>query len=443
MKDIDLYFEAKPRYHQLIPNKEDGLVLLALYQTYQQTEFTEEQIINIIHRVYTDLGKSGQRTEYERNNNIVLRLQDFFLWRDRKRKVYGFKKYGEEFCLKIHKRLSESYHPAKIERLFKELLDTLQLSLQKEPPELLIWIDDHFDQRSIELALQIEILDQQVSEAVNDFRKQIKQPQTDVLQLIEMISMGLDNIKQHAHELTSGFQFTYDIDDLLQDMLKKPENFSLLTPINQVLKYNKDVRNHLDQVSIRIDKIKPRIREFIFEFNQRELDRKTEQFIDYLLDNTTYTRKENLSKRLVFPAGVEPIQIKSETSIPRFYIVQEKDFAQKAPIKSTARTIDAERTQIMLEKSKLRLELKNKVMAWVNTAVAIVEETGKLEFSPFFFNILTSEDGNLNIAVKTAQRVIKQCSNRRIYQIEIDENEYHDPFYLNLSLWNMTILRKN
>jgi len=442
MKDIDLYFEAKPRYHQLIPNKEDGLVLLALYQAYQQTEFTEEQIITVIHRVYTDLGRSGQRTEYERNNNIILRLQDFFLWRDRKRKVYGFKKYGEEFCLKIHKRLSESYHPAKIERLFKELLDTLELSLQKEPPELLIWIDDHFEQRSIELALQIEILDQQVSEAVNDFRKQIKQPQPDVLQLIEMISLGLDNIKNHAHELTTGFQFTYDIDDLLQDMLKKPENFALLTPINQVLKYNQDVRNHLDQVSIRIDKIKPRIREFIFEFNQRELDRKTDQFIDYLLVNTTYTRKDN-AKRLVFPAGVEPLQIRSEASVPRFYIVQEKDFAQKAPIKSNTRIIDEARTQIMLEKTKLRLEVNNKVLAWMNTAVAIIEETGMLAFSPFFFNMLTAEDGNLNIAVKTAQRLIKQCSNRASYAIEIDPTEYHDPFCLNLTLWNMTISKKN
>ncbi|MDN3707602.1 hypothetical protein QW060_20090 [Myroides ceti] len=32
MKELDLYSEAKPRYYQLIPNREDGLILLALYQ---------------------------------------------------------------------------------------------------------------------------------------------------------------------------------------------------------------------------------------------------------------------------------------------------------------------------------------------------------------------------------------------------------------------------
>jgi hypothetical protein len=38
MEAIDFYSEAKPRYYQLIPNKEDGLIILALYQRYGQQE---------------------------------------------------------------------------------------------------------------------------------------------------------------------------------------------------------------------------------------------------------------------------------------------------------------------------------------------------------------------------------------------------------------------
>jgi|GEM_PF-4538812 len=48
MKELDLYSEAKPRYYQLIPNREDGLILLALYQKYQKQEFTEDQIIRFL-----------------------------------------------------------------------------------------------------------------------------------------------------------------------------------------------------------------------------------------------------------------------------------------------------------------------------------------------------------------------------------------------------------
>ena len=440
MKEIDLYSEAKPRYYQLIPNKEDGLIILALYQKYQKQEFTEDQIIQIINKVLIDLGGS-QREENNRNNTIILRLQEFFLWRDRKRKVYGFKNYGEEFCQKVFKRLSESYHPAKIERLFKHLLNTLKTSLEKNPAEILIWMDDHFNHRSNELALQIEILDQQVSESVDEFRFQIKQPQANILQVIDTISAGLDQIKQHAHELITGFQITYDIDDILQDMLKNPESFDLLESINHVLQYNQNVRNHLDQVSVRIDKIKPRIREFIFEFNQRELDRKTDKFLHYLLDTASYIRQENQPKRLVFPKDIESVTIRIPESIPRFYILTERDFVRKAPLPSAVRSIDVEQTNSAIAKNKEKLEIKKKIQFWAKKALDQIDHEGKLEFSPFFFSILSDEENNLNIAVKIAQRLVKHCNGWQ-YKITIDQNEYHDPNYLNLSLWNMTIQKK-
>lgn len=440
MKEIDLYSEAKPRYYQLIPNKEDGLIILALYQKYQKQEFTEDKIIQIINKVLTDLGGS-HREENNRNNTIILRLQEFFLWRDRKRKVYGFKNYGEEFCQKVFKRLSESYHPAKIERLFKHLLDTLRTCLEKKPQELLIWMDDHFNQRSNELALQIEILDQQVSESVDEFRFQIKQSQANILQVIDNISVGLDQIKQHAYELTTGFQITYDIDDILQDMLKNPASFDLLDSINHVLQYNQNVRNHLDQVSVRIDKIKPRIREFIFEFNQRELDRKTDKFLHYLLDNVSYIRQENQPKRLVFLEEIESFNVKISESIPRFYILTEKDFVRKAPIPPAVRSVDVEQTRTAMAKNKEKLEKKKKIQFWAKKAIDQIEQEGKLEFSPFFFSILAHEQDDLNIAVKTAQRLVKQCNGWQ-YKITVDQNEYHDPNYLNLSLWNMIIQKK-
>lgn len=440
MKEIDLYSEAKPRYYQLIPNKEDGLIILALYQKYQKQEFTEDQIIQIINKVLTDLGGS-QREENNRNNTIILRLQEFFLWRDRKRKVYGFKNYGEEFCQKVFKRLSESYHPAKIERLFKHLLDTLRISLEKNPAEILIWIDDHFNHRSNELALQIEILDQQVSESVDEFRFQIKQPQANIIQVIDTISAGLDQIKQHTHELTKGFQITYDIDDILQDMLKNQENFELLDSINYILDYNQKVRNHLDQVSVRIDKIKPRIREFIFEFNQRELDRKTDKFLHYLLDNTSYLRQENQPKRLVFPDEIESFSVRLPESVPRFYIFTERDFVTKSPLPPVVRLIDEERRRVTMIKNIEKLEFKKKVQCWVKKAIDQIEQDGKLDFSPFFFRILSDEKNDLNIAVKTAHKLIKQCNSCQ-YEITVDQNEYCNTNYVNLSLWNMTILKR-
>lgn len=33
MKELDLYSEAKPRYYQLIPNREDGLITIIYCKT--------------------------------------------------------------------------------------------------------------------------------------------------------------------------------------------------------------------------------------------------------------------------------------------------------------------------------------------------------------------------------------------------------------------------
>lgn len=441
MKEIDLYSEAKPRYHQLIPNKEDGLIILALYQKYERQEFTEEQIIQVINKVLNDLGSSGLREENNRNNNIIHRLQEFFLWRDRKRKMYGFKNYGIEFCEKVFKRLSESYHPAKIERLFKHLLETLNVSLEKDPAELLIWKDDHFAQRSIELAKQIEILDQQVSQSVEDFRTQIKKPQANILQVINTISAGLDQIKKHVDELQVGFQITYDIDDALEPMLKDPIYFDLLDCINDVFHYNRNVRNHLDQVSIRIEKIKPSIREFIFDFNQRQLDRKTDRFIHYLLDNTTYTRYEGQPKKLTFPEEVMPLLIKTPEGVPRFCQITERNFSRKIPMPATVRSVDMEGTKVMVVKNMEKLAQRKRVQNWTHIALQQIEQDGQLEFSPFFFKMLTIEQENLNIPVRVARKLVKRC-NERQYTIKVDQQEYSNPDYKNLSLWNMTILKK-
>lgn len=439
MTEIDLYSEAKPRYHQLIPKREDGLVIFALFQRYQQQEFTEQQIINVIEQVFADLGKVGQRTENDRNNQIILRLQDFFLWRDRKRKVYGFKQYGSEFCVKVYQRLSESYHPARIERILKGLLDTLRIQLNSAPLELSYWIQDQFEPHSGNLALQIEILDQQVNESVELFRREIKKPQTDIIALIDTISAGLDGIKQHAAELTIGFQVTYDIDDELQPLLKDPATNPVIIYIDRVLRYNQELRSHLDQISNRIDKIQPQIREFIYKFNLRELDRKTDKFIHFLLDNSHYTRNNDQPRRLVLPAGIPSPILCAPGCVPRFCIVPLRELARRSPVPATFRVVNEVATDEMVIKHTLRLEVKKRVQFWTERAIEMIKTDGSLNFSPFFFDILRAEEDDLNVAVKVAQRLIKQCSDRGSYLISVTATPYHDPHYLNLSLWNMKI----
>lgn len=204
METFNLYREAKDQYEKLIPEKNDGLILISLFAKYKDKEFTEENIIAIINKIFKDQGKDGHRIEYNRNNSIILRLQESFLWRNETKRTYQFKKYGLELCQNIEKRLIEKYNPAKIKRFFDELFQSLTTNIE-ENNDFNLWIEDHFDIRMPELISQIEILDQQVNESVTEFKTNIKSEDNDIINLLNEIQIRLEIIKEEAFELKNAF----------------------------------------------------------------------------------------------------------------------------------------------------------------------------------------------------------------------------------------------
>lgn len=73
MESFNLYREAKDQYEKLIPEKNEGLILLSLYSKYKDKDFTEENIISIINKIFRDQGNNEcSRTEYNRNLCIIL-----------------------------------------------------------------------------------------------------------------------------------------------------------------------------------------------------------------------------------------------------------------------------------------------------------------------------------------------------------------------------------
>ena len=67
-ESFNLYREAKDQYEKLIPKKNDGLILLSLYDKHKDKDFTEENIISVITKVFKDQGNESLRTENNRNN---------------------------------------------------------------------------------------------------------------------------------------------------------------------------------------------------------------------------------------------------------------------------------------------------------------------------------------------------------------------------------------
>jgi len=439
METFNLYREAKDQYEKLIPEKNDGLILISLYAKYRDKEFSEENIVAIINKVFKDQGNESSRTEYNRNNSIILRLQESFLWRNETKRTYQFKKYGLELCQNIEKRLIEKYNPAKIKRFFDELYQSLTKNIE-DNNNFNLWIEDHFDIRMPELISQIEILDQQVNDSVSEFKTNIKSEHYNIINLLKEIEIRLEIIKEQAFELKNAFQISYDIDELLTSILEKNRGYDYIENIQKVQKFHDSSRNQLEQVSKRIEKIKPRIREFIYDFNKQDFDRKTSKFINHLLEKS-FVKREGNAKRIQLPNNLSGLKIRSVENLPKLNVLTIKEISPKFAINVGKRQIDIDKRKELIEKTLKWKHDKERIMYWTEIAFQELEEKGVLAFSALFFRIMDTD--KIIIAVKTAHNVLRKSTrNKQKYQIEIKSELVNHPVKKGITLWQMIIQKK-
>lgn len=439
METFNLYREAKDQYEKLIPEKNDGLILISLYANYKDKDFTEENIVTIINKVFRDQGNESSRIEYNRNNAIILRLQESFLWRNETKRTYQFKKYGLELCQNIEKRLIEKYNPAKIKRFFDELFQSLTKNIE-ENNDFNLWIEDHFDIRMPELISQIEILDQQVNESVSEFKTNIKSEDYNIINILKEIEIRLEIIKEQAFELKNAFQISYDIDELLTSILEKNEGYDYIENIQKVQKFHDSSRNQLEQVSKRIEKIKPRIREFIYDFNKQDFDRKTNKFINYLLEKS-FVKREGNTKRIQLPNNLFGLKIKSVENLPKLNVLTIREISPKLAIDVVKRQIDVAKRKDLIEKTLKWKRDKERIIYWTDIAFQELEEKGTLDFTALFFRIIDAD--KIIIAVKTAHNILRKSTrNKQRYKIEIKPELVNYPKKKGIALWQMIIQKK-
>jgi hypothetical protein len=441
MHPFNFYLEVKDQFDLIVPSKTDGLILFSLFEKYGKAHFNEDQIKLVIEKVYRDMGSSSQRNEYDRNNDIIVRLQEFFLWRDEGRKIYSFKPYGLDFCEKIKSRLLSRYSPAKIKRLFDSLYQELERHRSTDGLTLGMWFDEHFTLRNTEITSQIEILDQQVNESVRHFRKKFKDKSLDKMQLLDEIIGNLDKIKEHAGQLKDAFKSTSNIDSALEDLIMNQEYLNDMPSINAVMDFNADIRSQLEQISVRIDRIKPRIRDFIYEFNKKDFDRKTGLFIDFLLTHTTELREAG-KKTLVLPEGVPDFNTYDISALPKFVIVPDKDISPKTPVELTHRSVNRERQQQLAEVAEKKLMQEQRVLFWFNHVFDLLEQSPMLDFTELFYQIMEAEGNGMKIPVRLTAKLIRDLNKHAVYAIDINQELVKHHLNPHLSLWKMTIRKR-
>lgn len=257
MSLFNLYNEIEKEYENLIPLKQEGLVLFHLYQRQKDgnigKEFSEEEIIKSLREIRYDL-KTYQKEQF---NHTIKYFQKYFLWRDENNRQYRFKPFTKKWCKLIENILEETFNPTQLQKEFLYLSNTFS---EQSFPE---WYTTTFESYSQRVDTQINTLYLQIDRLVIDFRQQISNERAYDLNALKSIVNTLEDIRYKTEELNNAFSGAYDIRNKLLKSRIITEDILLNRQCENVLYFFQEVQSNLKIISKRIDSVKPRLNEYI------------------------------------------------------------------------------------------------------------------------------------------------------------------------------------
>lgn len=442
MTEFHFYHELKKDkyYEPLIPEKKSGLVIIYLYDQwksgkYLSNSFTENAVKSAIEQVANDLGKSYENTQHERFRIINRGLQEYFLFRNEETNLYHITQYGIEFCESIRNKIEPEFNPSVIEKILSDLISLLKASIAKNDFEY--WFNHHFHNQKPYIKRQVETLLKLVEKAVQEFRASTKSDDEIFIETVRKVDTSLEAVRKHSDELKDVFFDAEEIKSIILELSFDEYSLDLINQKESVRSFIEEINNDLSIINQRIEKIRPKLRQFISNINQRNFDRNTEQFLQYLLKNS-YVSKDSSKNKVYFPSVIEiPELLKSET---KFTIVESDRLKDHSPVPVVQPKENKEKQKIQLEKANNAFLIRNRIRLWLMKLEKELKDKGNINFTLCYFQILEEEQFySKTIAIKVASGLFRKYSKLRNYKVSIKKELQTNENYPDQGIWDLNI----
>lgn len=439
--DFHFYHELrKDKYYEpLIPVKQTGLILVLLYEEwksgrYPGNNFPEEAVRNAIEQVALDFGKTYFRTPHERFKDANLKLQQYFLLRNEDTNCYHITQYGIDFCERVKAKLLLEFNPSIIEKILADLIESLK---RYATNDFEYWYNHLFYPQQSTIKNQAETLLRQVDESVREFRTATKSNDATFLETLRKVDKSLEIIGKHSEELKGAFYDAEDIKALLTQMSFGEMTWQTILYRENVRAFLESVSNDLSIISQRIERIRPKLRQFISSINQRNFDRNTELFLRHILKNASL-KKDGNKKKIQLPGGIEKkIVTRPQTN---FTIVEPDRIKYRQPTPIVLPKEDLQKRKERLDIAQDRLLIRDKVRNWMSLLEGEIHTNGQIEFSAWYFKILDQETQYATtIAIRVASGIFAKYTKVKNYTVTVEKTFAKDEKHPNHTLWNMNI----
>lgn len=441
-QDFHFYHELKKEkyYDPLVPQKEAGLVIVLLYEhwktgKYTSNSFTEDAVKRAIEQVDFDLGnRDYERKPHSRFKEINIQLQEYFLLRNEETNHYNITQYGIEFCERISEKLILEFKPSDIEKILADLIESLKKRIEQN--DFGHWYKHQFIAQRGTIKNQVETLYRKVADAVAEFRLATKSDYDSFLEVVRKIDSSLEIVQKHSQELKDAFFGAEEIKGLLLELSFQDLSRENISQRELVRLFIDEINNDFSIISQRIDRIRPKLRQFIASINQRNFDRNTELFLRFLLNKSTV-----VDKRVQLPEEITSKMITQCDS--KFTMVEAGRLQPKQPSPIILPKKDKEKRAKQLTKAEDGFFIRGRVRHWLIKLEKELLSNNNLDFSPAYYSILGHESkyGN-TIAVKVASGLFRKYSKRKDYRVSVSTQMIVNNKYANQAIWKMNIYKK-
>jgi hypothetical protein len=436
MDKIQFFDEIKKEYYKLVLQKTEGLTILHLYEQltngdFENDKFTENDILKTL-KVLHPSHKTDQKEFY---NEKIRNLQRYFLWADEDKESYRLQEYAISFCKQVKEELNQNFNPTKIQESFYFLIEAL------DKKRIEGWLDT-FEEYKHKIDRQLSALNRQVSESVSEFRLRISSDETYDVVILKDIIVRLEEIYKKAMELHSAFDGAEKIDDLLATLYEEQDQNTndYLPALKSVRKYFTALQDNLLIISRKIERIRPRLNEYVRDLNKHPDHMRFRRFVKYVFENS-----RNEKGTIVLPDIIPlyPIRIYPQSI---FKIIKEDFNAGNKRIARTTRAklivVDKEATAQAKTVYVQKLKSRKHIADYCAEADDILKRNSELDFSNFFYEILLRENGNINIPIKVASKCMKKYARSLKHHIQISNERIYSSHYPRISIWKTTISLK-
>lgn len=429
---FSVYDYLKDHYEQILLKKEDGLILFYLYEKYKNKAddwMTNTTIYDAIYQVKTDMGNflTEPRELTQQSHDTLKRLSQYFFESKKedktKQRLYKFSAFAIRFCENIEQRVHIRFNPSDVQKSIRDLYLLLKGSIHDDD-EFSYWYRMQFGKQKDSLEQQLLGLKEQIEQTTQDLTEIIRNDAFNYEQKIDACSHKLSEIGNQAEQLRQAFSDNSKIQDCLDEATL--QSFDFLKAKQEIIDFIHDKTDELSKLNATIQKIKPMVYRLTRDVDKKEYDIRLEKFMLYLFANSIATKRRTNPNKDAFQ-----IEIRLPNDLPTFTIIDDAPKFTRIPLYEFVKEDDtiikeayqSETALVRQEiQSREKIRIKKTIDDWVDRIEQILIQTGSVYFTDFFYQILETENGDVEVGVKTASKLLKRFSNNKQISIHI-ENE--------------------